>query len=390
MKKIKSRKGLAIAFGALVLAFVLAVFIISPLTKYLLEKYDVDLIGREITMDWAYVNPFSGYVHLNDLKVYEEKGDSIFISVEGVSANVALLKLFSRTIELTQLTLDRPHGKIVQRHKVLNFSDVIDKFTRKEPGAQPSKWHFSFLHTNIIDGEFQYRELIIPINYSIKNVNIESSGRKWDVDTLAAKFSFQDGKGNGDVKGDFTVDLNSNDYQLAVAIHDYDLEIIRQYIWELINYGMFKSRLDARLQSRGNFSSEDNVTTKGWITLRNFHLGKTTQDDYMSFDKLVFAMEEVSPMKSKYLLDSIILYRPYLKYEIYDSLDNVQAMFGKAGKNISDVTGQSGRFNLVIEIARYIKVLSRNFFTSDYKIGLPSLMVTLNSTIIPTLSSYPF
>jgi hypothetical protein len=43
-------------------------------------------------------------------------------------------------------------------------------------------------------------------------------------------------------------------------------------------------------------------------------------------------------------------------------------MFGKKGKNISDVTGQD-RFNLVIEIARYIKILSRNFFQSDYKIG---------------------
>lgn len=81
------------------------------------------------------------------------------------------------------------------------------------------------------------------------------------------------------------------------------------------------------------------------------------------------AMEEFSPIHRKYLFDSIILTRPFLKYESYDSLDNVQAMFGKKGKNISDITEQPGRFNLVIEIARYIKVLSRNFFKSNYKIG---------------------
>ncbi|MEJ0055001.1 MAG: DUF748 domain-containing protein [Bacteroidota bacterium] len=80
-------------------------------------------------------------------------------------------------------------------------------------------------------------------------------------------------------------------------------------------------------------------------------------------------MKNLSPARKKYLFDSITLSYPYVKYEIYDSLDNVQALFGKNGKNISDITNQSGRFNLVIEIARYVKTLSRNFFMSDFQIG---------------------
>jgi Domain of Unknown Function (DUF748) len=363
------RKMVNITVSSIVITVVLTILFISPLTKYLLEKHDVKLIGRELTMDWAFVNPFTGYVHFNDLKIFELSGDSLFISADGVSANINLRQLLFKTIELQQLTIDHPWGKIVQRKDTLNFSDIIARFKSDPLHPNPDGWRFTFLDTKIIDGEFHYIEKIIPINYFIRNVNIESTGKKWSVDTLSATFSFQEGKNDGIMKGDFTVNTRTLDYRLAAAIHDFDLEIIRQYIWELINYGMFRARLDANINATGNFNSQDSISMKGRMVLRDFHLGKTSEDDYLAFKEFVVVMEEVSPIHHKYLFDSISLSDPYLKYERYDSLDNIEAMFGKKGQNISDVTQQPGRFNLVIEIARYIEVLSRNFFKSDYKIG---------------------
>ncbi len=371
MKATTSRvkKTAIITVSSIIIAVVLIILFISPLTKYFLEKYDIKLIGRELTMDWAYVNPFTGYVHLNDLRIYEEKGDSLFLSVEGVSASFTLRKLLFQTIEITQLTLDKPWGRIIQRKDTLNFDDIIRIFTPDSIRTTDSKWNVILLDTKVVDGEFHYIEKIIPINYFIKHVNIEGLGREPNGDSLTAKFSFQDGKSNGVMKGNFMINVSNLDYCLAVDVNDYDLEVIRQYIWELINYGMFRARLDANIHANGNFNSQDSISMNGRFSLRDFHLGKTTEDDYLSFKKFDVVMEKVSPVHHKYLFDSITLSDPYLKYERYDSLDNVEAMFGKKGQNISDVTQQAGRFNLVIEIARYIEVLSRNFFKSDYKIG---------------------
>ena len=363
------KKVFKVAIISLLIGFVLIIIFISPLTKYLLEKYDVKLIGRELTMDWAYVNPFTGYVHLDDLRIKEEQGDSLFLSVEGTSANFTLRKLLFQTIEITQLTLDKPWGRIIQRKDTLNFDDIIRIFTLDSIKTPDSKWNVVLLNTKIVDGEFHYIEKIIPINYFVRHVNIEGLGRKQNGDSLNAVFSFQEGKSNGIMKGDFMINVDNLDYRLAVDVNDYDLEVIRQYIWELINYGMFRARLDANLHATGNFNSQDSISVNGRFSLRDFHLGKTTEDDYLSFKKFDVVMEEVSPIHRKYLFDSISLSDPYLKYERYDSLDNIESMFGKKGQNISDVTQQAGRFNLVIEIARYIEVLSRNFFKSDYKIG---------------------
>jgi len=369
IQKTRIRKVPLITFCIILVVLTLIIIILSPLTKYLLEKHDVKLIGREATIGWAYVNPITGYVHLHNVNIYELQGDSIFLSVKEASANFTIYKLLSKEVEIAQLTIDHPLGKIVQKKDRLNFDDVIERFTPDESDTTPSPWHVTLLGTEIKGGEFHYYEKIIPINYYIKNVNIVGPGKKRDADTLSAKFSFQDGKGNGSMKGDFTINMKNLDYRFGVAVDDFDLEIIRQYIWELINYGMFHSRLDAQIKATGNFNSQDSINVNGRLLLKDFHLGKTNEDAYIAFDKLAFVVDELSPARNKYRFDSITLHSPYLKYEIFDSLDNVQALFGKNGKNISDITAQSGRFNLVIEIARYIKTLSRNFFKSDFQIG---------------------
>lgn len=46
----------------LIILAVLVIVFISPITKYAIEKYAERYTGRQITMDWAYVNPFTGYI----------------------------------------------------------------------------------------------------------------------------------------------------------------------------------------------------------------------------------------------------------------------------------------------------------------------------------------
>ena len=228
--------------------------------------------------------------------------------------------------------------------------------------------HFNVLKIKLNHGEFYYRDKAIPIYYVIKDLNLESSGKLWNADTIASKFSFLSQNGKGGMKGDFTINVKNQDYRLAVAVRNFDLEIIRQYLWELINYGMFSAQLDANIKATGNFKSPDSGTMKGRLSLKDFHLGKTTKDDYAAFDKLVVVIDEVSPMNQKFLFDSVTLDRPFFKYEEFDSLNSVEMLFGKNGANISDVTSQPARFNLVIEIGQYLKKLSRNFFQSHYRV----------------------
>ena len=62
-------KILFIIFGCVIAAVTVVILMISPITKYLIEKYDEQVLGRQILVDWVYVNPFTGYVHISNLRI---------------------------------------------------------------------------------------------------------------------------------------------------------------------------------------------------------------------------------------------------------------------------------------------------------------------------------
>jgi hypothetical protein len=364
------RKPVFILISAIILIGGIVILFISPVTKYLIEKYDEQYMGRKITIDWAYVNPFTGAVYIKNLNIYERDSHTIFFSAKSVRVNISMTKLLFGTYEVSELTVQHPRGFVIQNRKELNLDDLVAKISTKEisdPGKRAAK--LSILNIKIVDGEFHYLENQIPIKYFIKNVNIESTGLRWDADTVFVKFSFLPGTGNGDASGDFTINFKNLDYRLSSVINKFDLKIIEQYLKELTNYGSFSASLDATISAKGNLENAEVVNTRGNITISDFRFGKNQKDDYARFDKLAIAITELSPNNHKYRFDSILLSRPYFKYERYDNSDNLETMFGKNGANISVVQGDPKRFNLVLEISRYVKILARNFFNSSYKIN---------------------
>src|SRR6266436_1358058 len=101
----KIKKAFIITVGTIVLIVVLVIVFISPIAKYLIEKYDEKYTGRQITLDWAYVNPFTGYCYFSNVKFYEENSDSVFLSVVGLSGKFEMRKLVHGFYELSKITL---------------------------------------------------------------------------------------------------------------------------------------------------------------------------------------------------------------------------------------------------------------------------------------------
>ncbi len=137
----------------------------------------------------------------------------------------------------------------------------------------------------------------------------------------------------------------------------------------MANYGTFSAYMDADVITKGNFRDAENSDTKGRVSLNNFHFGKTPAEDYLSFDTLVLAINEVNPKERLYHLDSLMLSHPYFKYENYDYLNNVETMFGEKVENIKSANTDKEHFNLIVALAHYIVNVSKDFLESMYKIN---------------------
>ena len=363
----KIKKVYLILISFILVAGIVNLFL-SPISAWLITKYGGKFSGRRITTDWVSVNPITGIINISNLKIYERDTDSVFFSSNAISAKVSVLKILTGTYEIKRLILDHPLAKIIQNDKDFNFNDLIEKFSSKENPDTLKKTHINILGIKINDGEFYYQELKIPINYFIKNVNIESDGIRWNTDTTNIRFSFLPGTGSGNIKGDLTVNLKNFDYRVALQANKFDLGIIDQYLKDLTNNGSFTADIDANIKVRGNINDQENLSASGDASINDFHIGKNPKEDFASFDKLGLSIVEMNPGNLKFLFDSLILSHPCFKYEIYDYLDNLQRMFVKNGENLGAAYSNTGKFNLIIAMARYVKTLADSFFKSDYKI----------------------
>ena len=312
-------------------------------------------------------------MHIGNLKIYETNGDSLFLTAKGLSAKYEIFKTFHKTYEISNISLDRPVAYIIQNGKVLNFSDIIDRFTPKEKpdtSIHKAPVHFNILNIAVTDGEFHYVEKSIPINYFLKKVNISSTGKWWNVDSMTVKFAVQSGPGSGDIKGNGALAFQESRYTFDATVQNFDLSLMEQYLHGLSNYGHLSAMLNAHLKATGSLNDGLDMDANGHIEVSAFHFGKKKGDDFASFDKLVINARKISPKTSKYLIDSIMLGQPFFKYERYDYLNNVERMFGEGGSRIkqADAESKEGKFNLIIEIAKYVKKLGQDFLRSYYKV----------------------
>lgn len=371
MARRRAKKILIITGVVIVSLIVLLVLVASPLAKYMVEKYDEKFTGRQIEVGWIYLNPLTGFMHISNLKVFEKNNDNIFFSAGGITVNVTLRKLLSKTYEISRFKLESPKARIVQNGDKFNFSDMLEKFSSSDtvPKADTTAVRFSIKDVRIRNGEFHYIEKQAPINYFIKKVNFDSKGKTWDVDTVSGKYSFLSGPGSGSINGDFTFNVKTQDYRAGIVVDKFDLKIVEQYMREMANYGHLRATLDANMQSAGNLNDSMSMSSKGRLAISNFHFGKSQKEDYFSFDKLVIKIQEMNLQKGVRVFDTIMLVKPVMKYERYDKLDNIQRMFGEKGEKIDSVKAQPEKFNLVLELADYIKMLSETFKEDYFKIN---------------------
>jgi hypothetical protein len=367
----KTHRKLFITGFIIILVLILAL-LVSPVTKYLIQKYDEKYTGRQITMDWVFVNPFNGYVHFSNLKVYEYKSDTVFISIAGLSANFDLFKLFSKTLKLSNITINKPWARIIQRKDDFNFSDLRKK-SRSGTSSPKNRKPFKFylLNIKIEDGHFYYIDEVIPVNFSIKNVDIESrDGWSWDRDSINANVSFLSETGTGSMKGNYGMNLKTLFYNLEIAVNTFDLNVVEQYMKEFSNHGSFRADFDASIKANGCYRDAENINIKGYLSINDLHLGKNPDVDYAAFDKLILSMDDVNPEEQRYFIDSVLLSHPYFLYERYDiQTDNLQNMFGISGGKVIAAISDVNQFNLIFVIGQYIKKIAKNFYRSDFKIN---------------------
>jgi len=353
----------------LVSLFILLLFLLPPIAKYVIEKYDTKFVGREVTMDLPYINPLTGYISLNNLKMFEENSDSIFFSADNLAVNIEMWSLFKKEYKTSSISIDKPYVKIIQVDSTFNFADIITHFAKDSTKEKPKKdtfWELS--NVSITAGHFVYQADAIPITLDIIDFEFLAETIGGENDTIASQFSFNSGLSHGSVRGKYRMNLDSLAFKMMVRVDTFDLGFLENYVANIANFAHVSGDLTAQLNAVGNFKNAKDISTSGNISIDDFHAGKAKDDDYIAFNRFHITYKQISPLKEIYDIDSICLDAPYFVYEKFTDLDNIQAMFGEGGEKASSQKSNSSNPNFLFSIAKYVAALSTNFFRSNFNV----------------------
>jgi hypothetical protein len=322
-KKSWKKRLLTVAIVILALIIVL-ILIASPLAKYLIEKYDVQYTGREITLGRAYVNPVTGNVSLNNMNIYEENNDSIFFHVKKLAVDLSLRKMISGTYQVSSLLIEEPEINIIQSDSIFNFSDLIKKFAVTKDTLK-EKLHLNVLNIKLRDGTVNYHLKDIPLDYKINEINFSSTGKYWDRDSINGIFSLNPERAS--LSGDFMINTDSLDYHVALKLRNFSLNMAQQFIQKYAKNAVMSASLNMDLKARGNAKKPMDADASGRMEVDSFRLGPSPETVYASVKQMVLNFREMNPGKRKFHFDSLFIDKPYVLYQRFDTLDNFRRMF---------------------------------------------------------------
>ncbi len=354
----------------IVILVVLLILIASPLTKYLAEKYDVKYTGREIAIDRAFVNPLAGNMRLKNLKIYEPDSDSVFFSINSFKIHFSIVKLLTGTYQIGSVTLDKPVVTVIRSDTIFNFSDLIRKFTQADT-TKKKVVHINILNIKVNQGKIVYREPDTRAETAISEITFRSPGKYWDRDSINGEFSFK--PDTGKVKGNFMVNIEQKDYHFAANVADLNLASFNQFMTEYIKNAELSAVINMDLEAKGNYEDPLNVDTHGRIEVDSFRVGKAN-DNIAAFKKMILKINDLNLKKGKYYFDSILLDSSVLRYERYDSLDNIHRMLNSEAvkDTIHKVADSVNMLLKIINSDYYINsfaIKNANIRFNDYSIA---------------------
>jgi uncharacterized protein involved in outer membrane biogenesis len=175
IRSTRSKKILAIS-GALLVAYALAGFFLVPaLGKKIIREKLAEALNREVTLERMTANPFFLSAGMEGLKIMDKDKD-VFVSANKIFINLSAASLFILTPSVSELSLEKPHIKIIQNADgSFNFSDLMKK---DDPHAgedqtkdEDKKGIFGFVLKNvqIIGGEIDFEDKKANLTHHIKD-----------------------------------------------------------------------------------------------------------------------------------------------------------------------------------------------------------------------------
>ena len=351
-----------IVLGSLILLYFVTLLIAPKIARSYIEEHSKEMIGRSITIKDISLNPFTYVLDVDTLAVMEADDKTRFVAFDKFSMNINPLKLFTRTLDISDIYMKALYVRVNQHGERFNFSDILDFLAQKDslyyaehPEEKKVESDSSKSAAEIAAG--------LPVKLSLRNIVFDKGNIIYQDTKVGSKFHLKDFSINipaiylednstgVDVSlkfadgGDLSVKVDANmatyDFNIFLNLNRFALSCIKPYLNDSINYKDFSGYLSANIAISGNINSILASNVKGKVSLDKIDLTEVSGSK-LGAENVTVGINKANIVDNEFLIDSVIVDGAFAHIDLFkngkNNFDILLSPKGKVEESATDST----------------------------------------------------
>ncbi|MDO4191127.1 MAG: DUF748 domain-containing protein [Bacteroidales bacterium] len=303
------KKGLKILIGILVgivgITIILAL-VVSPIAKNYIEKNDVKLFGREITMERLHVNIFNGKVEINGFKASEANLHDQFLTFDTLAVDMQPLRLLHKNVRFNHILLSGLDGRIETMQDGFNFTDLITRFSKKDKKKDntPSAWTVALYDVILRNGTITYADDIRGKAWQLDGLKLSVPGLTFGGDTTHAGLAFHFTEG-GSFVTQAKYDPQTNRYNVDLNLEDINLSMALPFVKDFLALQQMDGALSGNIVLDGSLAQPTDIDVAGNVIVKQLSGVLEGGGQFIDVAQLNLNVDSINPSQRKYVFNEI-------------------------------------------------------------------------------------
>lgn len=335
-------------WGALAIAllFALILLVASPVAKYVVNNYGEQIVGRQLHTEQVIINPYWGGVTIKKFECKEVNGETNFISFDRLYVQIAYPQLIAKRVKIRAIHLDGFNGQVLKNNDRLNFSDIIERFSKNDSvpkDTTKSGWTVALDDIRINNSAIRYRDVVTDKQWKLEDITLHVPALFFDNKQTNAglEFGLPTGGRVGLIAG---YKMQSNRYAVKLNLYDVHTDVVLPLVQDYLNVSGLGAKLNGSVHIDGSLDVITNIQLNGNLSLAGMSIRDTHDDQIAAMDELRLVLERGDLSTNTFILDSLIITGITGNYEVHDTWNTMSRLLKKEENDdaaLNDTTSSS-------------------------------------------------
>jgi len=327
-----SKKKIALySISGLLIVVIVALLLTPSILKNYAVKNSKELIGRKINIADLSINYLTSTLSVTGFDMFEANDADIFVSFDTLIVNTVPYKFLGGVKALDQFYLEGLKVKIVKKDSTYNFDDIIafvqSNDTIPEDSTATEDFKYLLQNLELKNASFDFHDAAIDHHTKINNLSFFIPEIQWDQEHESdadVVFNFENG---GALEANSNVHPGTGEFTSTINLTNLQLNTFTKYAIDYADISSMEGILNTQLNLDGNINTPEQTLVSGDVEVLDFLMKDDQSTVFLSSGKINGKLKEIDVFKESYVIESVDVENPYLKFELDSVSNNIFRIF---------------------------------------------------------------